>query len=177
MAAEAEGLVVDVRYNRGGHTSQLVLEQLARRVVGWSVARHAAVAEPYPENALRGPVVFVANEFSGSDGDIVNAGAQAMGLGPVVGVRTWGGVIGIDGRFELVDGTKITQPRYATWLQRLRLGGGEPRRRPRHRGRAHPGRLRLPRRPPAGPGHRGEPRPAGHHPGDQPPPLPEPRVR
>jgi tricorn protease len=117
VAAEAEGLVVDVRYNRGGHISQLVLEQLARRVVGWSVARHAAVAGPYPENGLRGPVVFVANEFSGSDGDIVNAGAQAMGLGPVVGVRTWGGVIGIDGRFELVDGTKITQPRYATWLQ------------------------------------------------------------
>ena len=65
---------------------------------------------------MRGPVVFVANEFSGSDGDIVNAGAQAMGLGPVVGVRTWGGVVGIDGRFSLVDGTAVTQPRYATWM-------------------------------------------------------------
>ncbi|GAA1844803.1 PDZ domain-containing protein [Microlunatus capsulatus] len=116
VAAEAEGLVVDVRYNRGGHTSQLVLEQLARRVVGWGTSRHAEVARPYPANALRGPVVFVANEFSGSDGDIVNAGAQAMGLGPVVGVRTWGGVVGIDGRFSLVDGTDVTQPRYATWL-------------------------------------------------------------
>lgn len=117
VAAEAEGLVVDVRYNRGGHTSQLVLEQLARRVVGWSVTRHVAVPRPYPANALRGPVVLVANEFSGSDGDIVNAGAQATGLGPVVGVRTWGGVIGIDGRFSLVDGTAVTQPRYATWMR------------------------------------------------------------
>jgi len=116
VAAEAEGLVVDVRYNRGGHTSQLVLEQLARRVVGWGTSRHAELARPYPVNALRGPVVFVANEFSGSDGDIVNAGAQAMGLGPVVGVRTWGGVVGIDGRFSLVDGTAVTQPRYATWM-------------------------------------------------------------
>ncbi|WP_375424626.1 S41 family peptidase [uncultured Friedmanniella sp.] len=117
LAAEAEGLVVDVRYNRGGHTSQLVLERLARRVVGWTVARHVGVASPYPTMAPRGPVIFVANEFSGSDGDIVNAGAQAMGLGPVVGVRTWGGVVGIDGRFDLVDGTGITQPRYAFWLQ------------------------------------------------------------
>jgi tricorn protease len=61
--------------------------------------------------------VLVTNEFAGSDGDIVNAAAQALGLGPVVGVRTWGGVVGIDGRFQLVDGTGITQPRYAFWLQ------------------------------------------------------------
>jgi tricorn protease len=40
-----------------------------------------------------------------------------MGLGPVVGVRTWGGVVGIDGRFTLVDGTPVTQPRYATWMR------------------------------------------------------------
>jgi tricorn protease len=116
-ASEAEGLVVDVRYNRGGHTSQLVVELLARRVVGWDVGRHIATPQTYPNLALRGPVVLVANEFSGSDGDIVNAAAQAMGIGPVVGVRTWGGVIGIDMLFTLVDGTSVTQPRYATWLQ------------------------------------------------------------
>lgn len=62
-------------------------------------------------------MVFVANEHSGSDGDIVNAVCQAIGLGPVVGVRTWGGVVGIDGRFQLVDGTAVTQPRYAFWLE------------------------------------------------------------
>ena len=117
LATEADGLVVDVRYNRGGHTSQLVLERLARRPVGWGVGRHVDGAEPYPALSPRGPVVLVANEHSGSDGDIVNAAAQAMGLGPVVGVRTWGGVIGIDNRFALVDGTKVTQPRYATWLR------------------------------------------------------------
>ena len=116
-ATEAEGLVVDVRYNRGGHTSSLVLERLARTVVGWTVSRHAEHPRPYPQQSPRGPVVLVANEHSGSDGDIVNAAAQAMGLGPVVGMRTWGGVIGIDGRFALVDGTAITQPRYAFWLQ------------------------------------------------------------
>ncbi|MPR00222.1 tricorn protease [Modestobacter sp. I12A-02628] len=117
LATEAEGLVVDVRYNRGGHTSQLVLERLARRPVGWSRARHVDGAEPYPLMSPRGPVVLVANEYSGSDGDIVNAAAQALGLGPVVGTRTWGGVVGIDNRFELVDGTQVTQPRYAFWLE------------------------------------------------------------
>ncbi|MCW2805632.1 MAG: tricorn protease [Propionibacteriaceae bacterium] len=121
-ATRAEGLIVDVRYNRGGHTSQLVLERLARKVIGWNVARHVALAEPYPHQSPRGPLVFVTNEFAGSDGDIVNAGAQAMGLGPVIGSRTWGGVVGIDGRFDLVDGTGVTQPRYAFWLQGKQWG-------------------------------------------------------
>jgi tricorn protease len=117
IATRAEGLIVDVRYNRGGHTSQLVVERLARRVIGWTTSRHYAVHSDYPSQSARGPVVFVTNEFAGSDGDIVNAAAQALSLGPVVGVRTWGGVVGIDGRFKLVDGTGITQPRYAFWLQ------------------------------------------------------------
>jgi tricorn protease len=111
-----EGLVVDVRENRGGHTSQLVVEKLARRVVGWAVPRGMRPYS-YPMEAPRGPVVAVANEFSGSDGDIVNAAIKALGLGPVVGTRTWGGVIGIDSRYHLVDGTLVTQPKYAFWLE------------------------------------------------------------
>ncbi|MTE24195.1 S41 family peptidase [Microbacterium sp. ZXX196] len=116
-ASDAEGLIADVRYNRGGHTSELVIERLASRVVAWSTARHMDAPVASPDRSRRGPVVFVANEFSGSDGDIVCARAQALGLGPVVGARTWGGVVGIDGRFDLVDGTRVTQPRYAFWLE------------------------------------------------------------
>ncbi|NMO38125.1 peptidase S41 [Streptomyces sp. GMY01] len=111
-----EGLVVDVRENRGGHTSQLVVEKLARRIVGWDLPRGMR-PHSYPQDAPRGPVVAVANEFSGSDGDIVNAAIKALGIGPVVGTRTWGGVIGIDSRYRLVDGTLITQPKYAFWLE------------------------------------------------------------
>ncbi|MEU4082784.1 S41 family peptidase [Streptomyces aureus] len=111
-----EGLVVDVRENRGGHTSQLVVEKLARRIVGWDVPRGLRPYS-YPEDAPRGPVVAVANEFSGSDGDIVNAAIKALGIGPVVGTRTWGGVIGIDSRYHLVDGTSVTQPKYAFWME------------------------------------------------------------
>ncbi|TXS55098.1 S41 family peptidase [Streptomyces sp. t39] len=111
-----EGLVVDVRENRGGHTSQLVVEKLARRIVGWDLPRGRR-AFSYPFDAPRGPVVAVANEFSGSDGDIVNAAIKALGIGPVVGTRTWGGVVGIDSRYSLVDGTLVTQPKYAFWLE------------------------------------------------------------
>ncbi len=110
-----DGLVVDLRSNGGGHTSQLVVEKLARRVTGWTVARHR---EPttYPRDAPRGPVVVVVDELAGSDGDIGTLALQQRGIGPVVGVRTWGGVIGIDSRYRLVDGTGVTQPRYAHWF-------------------------------------------------------------
>uniref|UniRef100_UPI00215D6C3E S41 family peptidase n=1 Tax=Streptomyces phytophilus TaxID=722715 RepID=UPI00215D6C3E len=111
-----EGLVVDVRDNRGGHTSQLVVEKLARRVVGWDAGRGLQPVS-YPMDAPRGPVVAVANEFSGSDGDIVSAAIRALGIGPLVGRRTWGGVVGIDSRYPLVDGTLVTQPKYAIWLE------------------------------------------------------------
>ncbi len=110
-----DGLIVDVRGNGGGHTSQLVVEKLARRVIGWDVTRHGQPVT-YPADAPRGPVVAVADELAGSDGDIVTAAIKRLGIGPVVGVRTWGGVIGIDGRYSLIDGTVVTQPRYAFWF-------------------------------------------------------------
>ncbi|WP_406014976.1 PDZ domain-containing protein [Streptomyces sp. NBC_00984] len=111
-----EGLVVDVRENRGGHTSQLIVEKLARRVVGWDMPRGMQPFS-YPQDAPRGPVVAVANEFSGSDGDVVNAAIKALRIGPVVGTRTWGGVVGIDSKYRLVDGTSVTQPKYAFWFE------------------------------------------------------------
>ncbi|MGF1426002.1 S41 family peptidase [Kitasatospora sp. LaBMicrA B282] len=117
-----EGLVVDLRENRGGHTSQLIIEKLSRRIIGWSVGRGLATADPYPGEAPRGPVIALADEHAGSDGDVVNAAIQALGIGPVVGVRTWGGVIGIDSRYGLVDGTGVTQPKYATWLENYGWG-------------------------------------------------------
>jgi tricorn protease len=110
-----DALVVDLRGNSGGHTSQLVLEKLARRVVGWSVPRRMQ-PQTYPQDAPRGPMVALIDEFAGSDGDIVTAAIKTLGIGPVVGTRTWGGVIGYDGRHQLVDGTAITAPGFAMWL-------------------------------------------------------------
>jgi tricorn protease len=107
-----DGLIFDVRGNNGGHISELVVEKLARRVIAWGLGRWLR-PESYPQEARRGPLVTVADEFAGSDGDIVTAAIKLLGLGPVVGTRTWGGVIGIEGYQELVDGTSITVPRYA----------------------------------------------------------------
>lgn len=116
-----DGLLLDVRDNMGGHTSELVIEKLARRVVGWALPRGSR-PRTYPVDAPRGPVVAVTNEEAGSDGDIVTAAIKALGIGPVVGMRTWGGVIGIDMRYHLVDGTGVTQPRYAFWFDELGWG-------------------------------------------------------
>jgi tricorn protease len=110
-----DGLVVDVRENSGGHLSELVLEKLSRKVTGWSRARGYEPTR-YPEDSPRGPIVTITDEFAASDGDIVSAGIKARGIGPLVGMRTWGGVIGIDSRYSLVDGTRVTQPRYSFWL-------------------------------------------------------------
>ena len=115
-ASTKEGLVVDVRYNSGGHTSQLVTDRIARRVLSWGYPRHERPGT-YPSFAPRGAVVLVTNQEAGSDGDIVNAVSRALEIGPIVGTRTWGGVIGIDGRYDLVDGTGVTQPKYASWFE------------------------------------------------------------
>jgi tricorn protease len=111
-----EALILDARGNRGGHTSQLIVEKLARRVIAWEMPRGLQPVS-YPVEAPRGPVVALADEFAGSDGDIVTQAIRTLELGPVVGARTWGGVIGIDGWHELVDGTRLTVPRFAFWME------------------------------------------------------------
>ncbi|MBG0828339.1 PDZ domain-containing protein [Planomonospora sp. ID67723] len=116
-----EGLVVDVRGNRGGHTSELVIEKLLRRVIAWDLPRGLSPIT-YPEDAPRGPLVAVTDYNAGSDGDIVTAAFKIHKLGPVVGTRTWGGVIGIDDDHRLADGTAITVPRYSFWFEGLGWG-------------------------------------------------------
>ncbi|GAA3288558.1 S41 family peptidase [Arthrobacter citreus] len=113
--ASLQALVVDVRRNRGGHTSQLVAELIGRKVTAWANAR-GGKPTPYPAHAPRGPVVILTDEFAGSDGDIITQVAKLRSIGPVVGTRTWGGVVGIDGRFDLMDGTVVNQPRFAYWF-------------------------------------------------------------
>ncbi|MGH3857838.1 MAG: S41 family peptidase, partial [Pseudonocardiaceae bacterium] len=113
MAREA--VVLDVRSNGGGHTSQLVVEKLARELTGWIVPR-GKLPYTYPRDVRRGPLVTVTDENAGSDGDIVTAMIQERGLGPVVGMRSWGGVVGIGPSTKLVDGSTVTQPRFAMWI-------------------------------------------------------------
>jgi tricorn protease len=112
---ERDGLIVDVRYNGGGHVSQILLEKLARKRIGYDIKRWG-VPEPYPSDSLIGPVVCLTNEHAGSDGDIFTHCFKLMGLGPVVGKRTWGGVVGIWPRHSLADGSLTTQPEFSFWF-------------------------------------------------------------
>ncbi|HEY7419032.1 MAG TPA: S41 family peptidase, partial [Ktedonobacteraceae bacterium] len=108
-------LIVDVRWNGGGNVSGLLLEKLARRRLGYKFSRWGQ-PRPYPREAPHGPMVALTNEHAGSDGDIFSHCFKLMKLGSLVGTRTWGGVIGIAPRHQLVDGTITTQPEYANWF-------------------------------------------------------------
>jgi|HubBroStandDraft_4_1064222.scaffolds.fasta_scaffold00014_23 tricorn protease len=112
---DRKGLIVDVRYNRGGHVSPLLLEKLARKRIGYDAPRYGAPV-PYPPESVGGPIVALTNQFAGSDGDIFSHSFKIYKLGPLVGKRTWGGVIGIDPYHHLVDGTLTTQPEFSFWF-------------------------------------------------------------
>lgn len=113
---DRKGLIVDVRFNRGGHVSPLLLEKLARKRIGYDVPRYGP-AIPYPPESVGGPMIALTNQFAGSDGDIFSHSFKLYKLGPLVGKRTWGGVIGINPYHHLVDGTTTTQPEYSFWFQ------------------------------------------------------------
>lgn len=124
-----EGLIVDVRFNGGGNVSQLILEKLARRRLGYDVPRWGEPV-PYPRESVLGPMVAITNEMAGSDGDMFSHAFKLMNLGPLIGKRTWGGVIGINVRDSLVDGGVTTQPEFSIWFQDVGWGienyGTEP---------------------------------------------------
>ena len=115
VEVEHEGLVVDVRWNGGGHVSQLLLEKLSRRRVAYSFTRWMGV-NPYPDASPMGPMVALTNEYAGSDGDIFSHNFKQYRLGPLIGKRTWGGVVGIWPRHALVDGAVTTQPEFSYWF-------------------------------------------------------------
>ncbi|WP_369389780.1 S41 family peptidase [Streptomyces sp. CG1] len=115
MEVSRPALIVDVRGNAGGHISELVIEKLTRTILGWDLTRDAQPVS-YTSNAPRGPIVALADEATSSDGDMITAAFKLLKLGPVVGQRTWGGVVGMTGRHRLGDGTVITVPMNAAWF-------------------------------------------------------------
>ena len=103
-----DGLVVDVRANGGGNVSRMLIERLARQVAGRRTSAGSTTqAEPYPDGVFIGPKIALLDENSASDGDIFPAMFREAGLGPLVGRRSWGGVVGISGTGPLVDGGTI----------------------------------------------------------------------
>ncbi|MFD6493617.1 S41 family peptidase [Streptomyces sp. NPDC060188] len=115
MEVSRPALIIDVRGNAGGHISELVVETLTRRILGWDLTRNAQPVS-YASNAPRGPIVALADEATSSDGDMITAAFKLLKIGPVVGQRTWGGVVGMTGRHRLGDGSVITVPMNAAWF-------------------------------------------------------------
>ena len=105
-----EGLVVDVRANGGGNVSRMLIERLRRKLLGVNYARTDEEANTYPDQVFIGPMVALLDHNSASDGDIFPHMFRQAGLGPLIGKRSWGGVVGIQNRGALIDGGAIFVP-------------------------------------------------------------------
>jgi tricorn protease len=109
-----EGMIIDVRNNGGGFVSEMILERLRRVLAGMGNSRNGGTGT-YPSQVFYGPMVCLINHYSASDGDIFPYFFKKYGLGPLIGTRTWGGVVGIRGYSPLVDGGYVTRPEFGTY--------------------------------------------------------------
>ncbi|MBS0393756.1 MAG: PD40 domain-containing protein [Proteobacteria bacterium] len=109
-----QAVIVDERFNHGGQIADFIVEQLGRtpQLANWSREGEDVVE---PAAAIFGPKVMLINQMSGSGGDALPWLFRKAGLGPLVGVRTWGGLVGISGYPPLIDGGTITAPRWALY--------------------------------------------------------------
>ncbi len=110
-----EGLIIDDRANGGGNVSPMILERLAREPYRLNVGRHSAKVSTIPDAVHVGPKVCLINKYSASDGDLFPWGFKKLGLGKLIGTRTWGGIIGISGSLPYIDGTDVRVPFFTSF--------------------------------------------------------------
>jgi tricorn protease len=109
-----EGLIVDVRDNGGGNISQMLIQRLAGTLREARFARNQAATGTYPRVVQPGPKAALINEDTASDGDIFSYEFRQWKIGPLIGKRTWGGVVGITDHGTLLDGGKVFVPEFGT---------------------------------------------------------------
>jgi tricorn protease len=109
-----KALIIDERGNGGGFVSPLVIERLSRELVMVQQARNSTPLTD-PADMQLGPKLVITDEFSASDGDIFPYRFKTLGLGKLVGKRTWGGVIGIRDSLPLVDGGFLDKPEFGVY--------------------------------------------------------------
>jgi tricorn protease len=112
---DKEGLIIDDRANGGGNVSPMILERLAREPYRLTMRRGSTRIGTVPDGTQVGPKVCLINKYSASDGDLFPWGFRALGLGKLIGTRTWGGIIGISGPLPYMDGTDIRVPFFTSY--------------------------------------------------------------
>jgi tricorn protease len=112
---DKQGAVVDERFNGGGNIADYMVEYLRRMEPFNLVTSRWGADVPIPAGAIYGPKAMLINEYSGSGGDELPWLFRRFKVGPLVGTRTWGGLVGIGGYPPLMDGGFVTAPRIALW--------------------------------------------------------------
>ncbi|MDR0938965.1 MAG: PDZ domain-containing protein [Mediterranea sp.] len=112
---DKEGLIIDDRANGGGNVSPMILERLSREAYRLTMYRGSTHVGTIPDATQTGPKVCLINKYSASDGDLFPWGFRALGLGKLIGMRTWGGIIGISGSLPFIDGTDIRVPMFTSY--------------------------------------------------------------
>ena len=112
--SDRDCLLLDARWNTGGFIPDFYFERLARRHLEYDAPRYGA-DEHYQRPAILGPKVLVINEYAGSGGDSVADYFRKYALGPIVGKRTWGGLMGIGSELPMIDNGRVTVPNVSAW--------------------------------------------------------------
>jgi tricorn protease len=112
---DKEGLIIDDRSNGGGNVSPMILERLAREPYRLTMQRSSTYIGTVPDAVQVGPKVCLIDKYSASDGDLFPWGFRALGLGKLIGMRTWGGIIGIGGSLPFIDGTDLRVPMFTSF--------------------------------------------------------------
>ena len=111
---DKKALIIDDRMNGGGNVSPMILERLQREVYRMSMYRNGA-NQPVPNEAFYGPKVCLIDKYSSSDGDLFPYGFRQLGLGKLIGKRSWGGIVGISGSRAYLDGQDMRTPFFTSY--------------------------------------------------------------
>ena len=114
--ADRQAVIVDERHNGGGSVADYYIDILRRPVVSYWAMRYGADLKT-PIAGIHGPKVMLIDETAGSGGDLLPWMFRKFSLGPLVGKRTWGGLVGILGFPVLMDGGTVTAPNLAIWTE------------------------------------------------------------
>jgi tricorn protease len=114
---DKQAAVIDERFNGGGQLADHIIDYLSQPLRDYLTGREGeGDDQPFPRGAIRGPKVMIINERAGSGGDYLPYTFRQANLGPLVGKRTWGGLVGIGGYPTLIDGGTVTAPRMGIWF-------------------------------------------------------------